>query len=227
MKCSIWASWKISKLSLAVFPKHAKPCSFQQRCQKPSNASVFSLWKSQNTLRLRPKNWQLIWLINTIFVSKRVKSLIPWLDWWTSSSLNLLSFLVGPNVGSMSWRVAWRFVVSGQKGFTEIWIKTNVSEYFVTLKMGTWTSWLQQTLRRVVWIFQVWLMSTTTIFHKIQKAMFTGSDEQVVLGKQVNPLPLYRQMKWAICKSLRTWPKSGWREWNLQQQKKPSKRKNK
>ena len=53
-------------------------------------------------------------------------------------------------------------------------------------------------------IFHVLPLSTTTIFHKIQKAMFTGSDGQVVLGKQGNPLPLYRQMKWAICKSLRT-----------------------
>jgi len=42
-KCSTWAFWKISKLSLAVFQTHVKPCSFQQRCQKPSNASVFSL----------------------------------------------------------------------------------------------------------------------------------------------------------------------------------------
>ena len=31
------------KLSLAVFQKHVKLCSFQQRCQKPSNALVFSL----------------------------------------------------------------------------------------------------------------------------------------------------------------------------------------
>ena len=38
-----WASWKISKPSLAVSQKHAKLFSFQQRCQKPSNASVFSL----------------------------------------------------------------------------------------------------------------------------------------------------------------------------------------
>ena len=35
--------WKISKLSLAVFQKHVKLFSFQQRCQKPSNALVFSL----------------------------------------------------------------------------------------------------------------------------------------------------------------------------------------
>ena len=43
MKCSTWAFWKISKLSLAVFQKHVKLFSFQQRCQKPSNALVFSL----------------------------------------------------------------------------------------------------------------------------------------------------------------------------------------
>ena len=42
-----------------------------------------------------------------------------------------------------------------QKGFTEIWIKTNVSVSFVTLKMGTWTSWWQRTLRHVGWTFQV------------------------------------------------------------------------
>ena len=48
-----------------------------------------------------------------------------------------------------------RICASVQKEFTEIWIKTSVFESFVTLKMGTWTSWWQRTLRHVVWIFQV------------------------------------------------------------------------
>ena len=76
--------------------------------------------------------------------------------------------------------------------------------------MGTWTSWWQRTLRHVVWIFQVWLMSTTTIFHKIQKSYVhrigrTGSSwENRAIHFFVSNEMGYR-------KSLRTWLKSGWR----------------
>ncbi|CKU22728.1 Uncharacterised protein [Mycobacterium tuberculosis] len=47
-------------------------------------------------------------------------------------------------------------------------------------------------------------MSTTTIFHKILRVMFTVSVVQVVLVSQVNLLLLLLQTKWVTFKSLKT-----------------------
>ena len=62
--------------------------------------------------------------------------------------------------------------------------KTNVFVLSVTSRTTKSISWLRQTLQRVVLTFQVSLTSTTTIFHKIQKATFTVLDVQAVQANQ-------------------------------------------
>ena len=133
-----------------------------------------------------------------IRVKKRAKSLILWLDWWMSSNRSLPSSLVGLNAGSMNWLVA------KIRGFPSRRIHGDLDQnkrlrVLRDFKNGNLDVLVATDVAARGLIFQVWPMSTTTIFHKIQKAMFTGSDGQVVLGKQGNPLPLFRQMKWAIC----------------------------
>ena len=80
------------------------------------------------------------------------------------------------------------FVVSVQKVSTVTLTKISVFVLSVTSRTTKSIFWLRQTLQRVVLTFQVSLTSTTTIFHKIQKATFTVLDVQDVQANQVNLL---------------------------------------
>ncbi len=179
----------ISKPSLARVPETRKPCSFQQRCQKPSNASVFGLWK-ERTRWIAAKELATGWSIN-IFVSKR-------------AAFDTMTRLMDVGNQRACYRL-WsdkrqvdeltREFVASAEGFTVIWIKQTSPECYYKNGNGR----LGSSRRCGV----AWYPCLQLRYLQDQKAMFT-----VVLGKQGNPLPLFRQMKWAICKSLRTWLKA-------------------
>ena len=188
MKCLTWASLKTLKLSLAEYQKNVKLSFSQQLCLMPSNVLVCSSWKTLSMWKSRLKNWPMLTLTNTLSEWRNKRSLIPWLALWMLTNQNCQLSLVVPNVVWTSWHVAWNFVVSVQRVSTVTLTKTNVFVLSVTSRTTKSISWLRQTLRRVVLIFQVSLTSTTMIFHKIQKATFTVLDVQDVQANQVNLL---------------------------------------
>ncbi len=177
------------------------------------------LWKSQNTLRLRAKELTTDLVDPNILVSKKAKNSIPW-PRGMSSSLNCHCLWSNQTPGW--WIDSW-FEDSwfpGRRNSRRFGSKINVSES--PDLNGTWRLSNRRAAR---FGYQVWLMSTTTIFHKIQKVYVHWSDGQVVLGKLGNPLPCFAKWNGLFANHWELGPKSGWREWNLQQQKKPSKRK--
>ncbi len=165
-----------------VSQKHAKPV-FQQRCQKPSsdwcllalcyvsehvkivqridNRSVDQYYSCQ-----RRRKFDVLTTIDGCRATGACHCL------WSTKRCRWIEFR-GPKIRGF-----------GQKEFNGDLIKTNVSECFVTLKTGTWTS-VATDAAGTLDISRWWLMSAN---HDIPtqdpgKAMFTGSIWQVVLGK--------------------------------------------
>lgn len=189
----------IGEAIISRVPKR-KRCSFS--VQKPSNASVCSLWKSQNI-----KCGQRIdnRFGRSIYSCQRRRKI------WYHDSID-------------GCRATWTYhrlwsdktlvdeLTRGQKirsfraeEFTEIWSNKRLRVLVTLNELGHLVK--QDTALSLD--LQVWLMSTTTlqdttIFHS------PGSDGQVVLQKQGQSITLFRQIEMAICKSLRT-AKSGWR----------------